>query len=161
MTHLDVCTHIANPEDLDILTRPLFNVNMRLLKTSPSYFNVVKAAADYIWDMAHTTREGYKTPHGFSGANAGIPFNIIAVKGMSAAMLNPRVIKGTGARTSMANCGSLTLAEPIEILRFAHVEVEYWDLEGDRHLVEGFIPTIQHEIDHNRGILITNRKVQP
>lgn len=158
MTHLDICTHMNNEEDRDILTRKLFDVNLRLMKTSPWYLNLIKEAAGYIWYMANTTREGYKTPHGFSGANAGIPFNIIAVAGKEGPMLNPKVIKRHGVRTSFSNCGSLTLEKPIEIMRYALVEVEYWDLSCERHLISGYLPTVQHEIDHNQGILITDRR---
>lgn len=160
MTHLDVCTHINNVEDRDILTRRLFDVNLRLMKTSPGYAAIVRACADYIHEMANTSREGYKTPHGFSGANAGIPFNIIAVKGASTAMINPRIVKSEGFKRSWSNCGSLTLEAPIEIDRFAQVTVEWWDLEGMRHITAGYLPTLQHEIDHNNGVLITDRKVE-
>lgn len=160
--HSDLCTHLSNEEDKDILTRKLFNVNLRLMRTSLAYRNIIEQAAAFIVECANTTREGYKTPHGFSAANAGLPFNIIAVRGSEVAILNPRVIADSGLlkRRSSSNCGSLTLTEPIEIERFALVKIEFWDLNLVRHIIEGYLPTHQHEIDHNNGILITDRRVK-
>lgn len=153
--HSDYCTFLANPEDRDILTRRLFDVNLRLMKTSSEYREIVTKAAKYILWGSMTEKEGYKKPHGFSGANAGIPWNIIAVG--DKVMLNPHIIYAEGERRGLSNCGSLLLKEPVEIKRYAHVEVEYWDLVGDRHVIDGYLPTHQHEIDHNMGILITDR----
>ena len=155
--HLDYCTLLANPEDEDILTRRLFDVNLRLMKTSSEYREIVTKAAKYILWGSMTEKEGYKKPHGFSGANAGIPWNIIAVG--DKVMLNPHIIRTKGSQISLSNCGSLLLDHPIKIMRHAHVCIEYWDLVGDRHLIEGYLPTHQHEIDHNLGTLIIDLAV--
>lgn len=157
--HLDVCTHIDFNFDHDILKRRLFDVNMRLFQSSPDYKSIVLCCAEYIRELARTTREGYKTPHGFSGANAGIPFNIIADQ--ERVYLNPVITYRQGVRRSTSNCGSLTLKEPIEIWRYEEISVDYFDLEGAPHTIEGYLPTLQHEIDHNNGILITDRQVKP
>lgn len=158
LKHKDYCTLLKNREDKDILTRPLFDVNMRLYKSSPEYRTIIQECADYIWWLATTERKGYKKPHGFSGANAGIPFNIIALAD-GTQMINPRILEAAGYREVVSNCGSLMLEKPIKVWRCAEVMVEYWDLEGKRREVRGYLPTVQHEIDHNLGILITDRQV--
>lgn len=154
--HLDVCTHIMNAEDNDILTRKGFDVNLRLMKTSPVYRNIIVQIVDYIRECAMTKRAGYSRPMGFSGANAGIPFNIIAMRD-GTYMINPHIIDWSHERrVTRSDCGSLTLERPIDVWRYKNVTIEYWDLDGKRGEVTGFYPTEQHEIDHNNGILITD-----
>lgn len=113
-------------------------------------------------------KEGYKKPHGYSGANAGIPFNIIALANGDI-MVNPRYVPHEvplGAYVKIkSNCGSLLLEKPIEINRFGRITVKYIDYNSMINLkpIEvsktGFLPTVQHEVDHNYGILITDRRV--
>ncbi len=163
--HSDHCTHINNPEDRDVLTRKLFNVNMRLFNTSIGYRTLVLDICKYIEWNTYTTKEGYKKPHGFSGANAGIPFNIIGVnRGATDIMINPRITAYYGEISkSESNCGSLTLKKPIEIWRHEFIDIEYYRMNGKK-CVEKKIGrgqggyTIQHEVDHNLGILITERQ---
>ena len=162
LTHLDVVTHVDNEFDRDILTREQFDVNLRLCRTSPWYRSIVESCCNYIRECAITTRSGYKKPHGFSGANAGIPFRIIALAD-GTVMINPRYVgihpdsESQPQRQSESNCGSLTLKRPIQIWRYTNVDVEYFDIDGKRYLVSGYLPTVQHEIDHCDGILITDR----
>lgn len=164
MNHKDCCTLLKNKEDRDILTRKLFDVNLRLSVASPSYNSLVVECCEYIRYLATHERPGYKKPHGFSGANAGIPFNIIALANGDV-MINPRIALHKGVKVSSSNCGSLLLDQPIEINRYEFVIVEYigYDSFIDRKpeivRVEGYLPTVQHEIDHNNGILITDRAV--
>lgn len=158
MRHEDRCTLLANPEDRDILTRELFDVNMRLFRANDTYRAIVLRIAAYIREQVMTKAEGYKKPHGFSGANAGIPFNIIALAD-GTTMINPEIVAGSiGMRDSLSNCGSLLLPEPIRIRRRADVTVNYFDLGGYPQVIRGYLPTVQHEIDHNLGILITDRR---
>ena len=157
MKHLDVCTHIDFIEDRDILTRPNFDVNIRLLQSSSSYREIIRDICDYISDLATFTKDGYKTPHGWSGANAGIPFNIIAIPGQ--VYLNPKIIKVSKERKLVkTNCGSLTLENPVPKLRYTLIDIEYYDLGGIYHRELNIPPnpgfTIQHEIEHTQGILI-------
>ena len=161
MKHTDVCTILGEGgADRDILTRQNFDVNLRLLRTSRVYRGIVWACCAYLRYLAMTTREGYKKPHGFSGANAGIPFRIIALAN-STVMINPVVVDHSDERrVSMSNCGSLLLAKPIAIERWTHVSVEYYDIAGNLHEVDGYLPTVQHEIDHCDGVLITDRQVK-
>lgn len=174
MKHSDICTHLDNEEDCDYLTRKLFDVNTRLFKTSKTYSKIVIDACIYMIWLADGEREGYKELHGFSGANAGIPWNIIVVNRKERAdlMINPRITKSYGGKvTSMSNCGSLTLPEPIEIMRHKFIDLEYLTLEQNKRGEYELFPvtetkvdrsngglTIQHEVDHNLGILIFERQ---
>ena len=161
LKHEDVCTLLKNLEDKDILTRKLFDVNLRLMKTSLEYKAIVLKACEYIRELAMTEREGYKKPHGFSGANAGIPWNIIALAD-GRVMINPKILSNHNGEVTYgySNCGSLLLPEPIKVSRWTRITFEYWDRDLIRHAVAGHYPTVQHEIDHNNGILITDRKVE-
>ena len=162
--HEDYCTLLKYYEDRDILTRKLFDVNVRLFHASTRYQDIIKACCAHLVWCATTTKEGYKTPHGYSGANAGIPFNIIAFND-GKCWINPKIVKATGRRVGKSNCGSLLLNEPIDIWRYEQVTIEYRQMETygaytslEPKRVEGYLPTAQHEIDHNNGILITDRK---
>jgi peptide deformylase len=113
---------------------------------------------------------GYKKPHGMSGANCAIPFNIIAYmenrdkkNEKCIVMINPRIISYFGNEIiSESNCGSLTLENPIKIRRAEEILIRYFDTSGierDRYINrESGSLTIQHEVDHNNGILITDRQ---
>ena len=129
---------------------------------SPQYYHIIEGISGYIKMLATTEREGYKKPHGFSGANAGIPLNIIALAD-GEVMLNPKILDHhldtLGTVITESNCGSLMLDRPISIRRYAGITFEFYDVYGKRHIKSGFYPTVQHEIDHNNGILITDRKV--
>jgi len=157
LSHSDVTTHWKNEEDVDILTRKNFDVNMRLFKTSPRYRLVIVRCAEYIRECATTERPGYKKPRGFSGANAGIPFRIIALRD-GTVMLNPKITEWSiEKKTSQSNCGSLTLDKPISVQRNKEISGTYYDLDGKKKTFQGYLPTVQHEIDHCDGILITDR----
>lgn len=169
MKHSDYITHISNQEDLSYLRTQLNDVNIRLFHTSLPYRDLVQKACDYIKFLTITQMEGYKLPHGMSGANAGIPWNIIGIarnRGTRYAhadiMINPHILIYEGEEVeSMSNCGSLILDKPIEIKRYEKIYVRYYSYLGIPY-EEWFTRdqggfTIQHEIDHNNGILITDR----
>lgn len=163
--HEDYCTFLSNGEDKDILTRPLFDVNVRLFHASYRYQVVVKAACDHLSWCASTEKLGYKAPHGYSGANAGIPFNIIAFNDGNV-WINPKIVEASGRRVGKSNCGSLMLDEPIDIWRYGLVKITYRVMETyggyttlEERVAKGYLPTAQHEIDHNNGILITDRRI--
>lgn len=163
--HKDYITHIDNLADRDVLTRKLFDVNMRLFSTSPEYKQLVLQVCSYIADLLANPCEGYTKPKGMSGANIGVPFNIIgiATADKPQVMINPRITRTYGSMVSASsNCGSLTLPAPITIKRHEFIDVEYYDTEGSKHILKkvgrehhGF--TIAHEVDHNLGLLITDR----
>ena len=164
MRHENFCTHIKNEEDKDILTRKLFDVNIRLFNSNSQYRDIIFSICEYIKFSSKTEKEGYKKPHGWSGANAGIPFNIIAVnrQGNTDIMINPKILKSYGTKIeSESNCGSLTLEKPIKITRNEFIDIEYYKVDGKKY-IENKVDrksgglTIQHEIEHNLGILITD-----
>lgn len=105
--------------------------------------------------------DNYPKLSGLSGANIGIPFNIIALfkNDEVVFMINPSIVKmSKQTRIVKSNCGSLNLKEKICVPRREWIDVSYYDIFG-RHNQERFTianggATIQHEIDHNRGILI-------
>jgi peptide deformylase len=60
-----------------------------------------------------------------------------------------------------SNCGSILLKEPIKIKRFKRISVAWYDVNGNYHMEDfkGQVAcTIQHEIEHNLGILITDKE---
>lgn len=169
MNHLDCITHIDNNEDLVYLRTTHFPVNMRLFRTSPRYRDLILHHCKYIEELCLEEKPGYKKPHGMSSANAGLAFNIIGItknRGLPGEycqiMINPQIIMDSSeTEVALSNCGSLTLPAPIEVRRYKEIKVRYFDVNGDLHTQDftrdtgGF--TIQHEIDHNNGILITDR----
>ena len=161
----DFLTYTNNSEDLPFLTTKLFDVNVRLLKSSILYRIIINSTISYLQTLCKTTFEDYSSFKGMSGANAAIPFNIIVIKRNTKyeIMLNPRIRRYSNTKLKIkSNCGSIRLTNPIEIERYYGVEVEWYDLECAKH-IEYRTPktgslTIQHEIEHNLGILITDRK---
>jgi peptide deformylase len=170
--HTDYVTDITHKEDVPYLRTKLFDVNMRLFNSSNKYKALVLDACEYIGFLCLTKAEGYKLPHGFSGANAGIPWNIIAIarnRGEKTAyaqvMTNPKIINASEEMIeSESNCGSIRLKEPITIKRHAWVDITWYSARDfafckARFYRENGGLTIQHEIDHNLGILITDRAI--
>ena len=161
-------THIDNPEDLPYLRGKLPDVNMRLFYRNAAYRNLVWAACNHLATLCVTKLEGYKLPHGISGANVGVPWNIIAVarnRGARGArgeiMINPHILAYMGDLVvTESNCGSIRLPAPIKVRRRESVNLSYYEFDGtprnatfDRS--HGSF-TIQHEVDHNMGVLITD-----
>lgn len=166
MKHSDYITHIKNEEDKVYLRSKLLPVNIRLFNTSPEYKAIILQQCEYLKMLVLTKMLGYKKPHGMSSANAGLVFNIIAIcrnrneeDEFADIMINPKILNlGGDLVDTTTNCGSLTLKHPIAIKRREYVEVEYFNEQGD-FIHEVFTReqgsfTIQHEIDHNLGILI-------
>jgi len=170
MLHNDYITHLLNEEDEVYLRQDHFPVNMRLFKTSEDYRNIIVQCCEYIAKLCLTKMEGYKKPHGMSSANAGLAFNIIGItinrnkkNEYCLIMINPEILKyGEEKVHSFSNCGSLTLKESIQIIRSEKVLVRWHSTDGkigERwfNREQGSL-TLQHEIDHNLGILITDRQ---
>ena len=168
--HEDYVTHINNSEDLVYLKTKHFPVNMRLFKTSPEYKSIILQQCNYIRERCLDTIEGYKKPHGMSSANLGLAHNIIGVtrnrlqgNEYCKILINPRIVKYMGDLVeTTSNCGSITLENPIKLKRNSEIIVNYFDEKGNE-FVELFTRetgafTIQHEVDHNNGILITDYK---
>ena len=107
-------------------------------------------------------KEGYTKPKGWSGANAGIPFNIIATHKLGV-LINPKVWNKREPIIVNSNCGSLTLQNSIEVTRYKYIDLLYNDVtNGDRQQLLNYcgddVFTIQHEVEHNLGILISDNK---
>lgn len=166
MKHLDYCTHIKYENDRIFLTRKGFDVNMRLFNSSKQYKELILNICEYIKFLCSTKKEGYSKPRGFSGANAGFPLNIIAFDNNSniEIMINPIITKLYGKKIKVkSNCGSLTLQKNISIIRSEFLDIKFYDVKGRLHKKikirkeeRGF--TIQHEVNHNNGILIIKEK---
>lgn len=168
----DYLTYIDNPEDVIYLREKTFPVNMRLYKTSKPYRLIIQNCCKYIEWLARKEMKGYSKPYGVSGANAAIPFNIIGVVRRRnkpdesvEVMLNPTIIEHSEETIEAnSNCGSIRLKEPIKITRYKTINIEFYTIEGQkitRHCTKrSKAMTIQHEIDHNLGILITDRRVK-
>lgn len=170
----DKIMFIDRKEDEPYLRTPLLDVSMRLYGKGEDhnpYAILVKKACMLIAGAALAHYEDYSDPYGMSGANCGIPWNIIAVvkhrrEGELATaqlMLNPKIIAHSEEQTeAYSNCGSIRLKKNIWIKRWNWVRVGWYDLKGEyqeaffRQEDGGF--TIQHEIEHNQGVLITDKK---
>lgn len=165
-------TNIANNDDIPYLKTKLLDVNMRLFHSCLQYKALVLKACEHIEECALHKADNYSHPYGFSGANAGIPWNIIAIvlnRGKSWAsatvMINPVITQYTGEEVeATSNCGSVLAAKAIHVRRNSVVHVVWYDEDGCR--CEGHFGrhsggfTIQHEVDHNNGVLITDRRIK-
>jgi peptide deformylase len=163
-------TQISIPDDVPFLKTKLLDVNMRLMRSNDRYKHIVTKCCELIEFCALQKFDDYSQPYGCSGANVGIPFNIVGVvknRGKASTsvqiFLNPKILRtGKFKIPTETNCGSLRLPKAVKVSRWQFVTVEWYDLQGEIH-VEQFQPrtgsfTLQHEIDHNNGILITDRQ---
>jgi peptide deformylase len=153
----------------DVLHMKAGPVNIRLYKTNKAYRKLIGDIVDYMLVGSKFDFEDYPKAQGISGANVGIPFNIVIVitKDGFQVFLNPTIIgESDDTVTAKSNCGSLNLSESIIVERREWVRVRYYDLMG-REMIKTYeigdkgavsSATLQHEIDHNLGILITERK---
>ena len=148
----------------DVLIRKLHDVNMRLYNSNREYRGIVREVANLLSRVLCMKFENYSSIKGISGANLGIPFNIIVVRinNVPKQMINPKIIESFGKRIDVSsNCGSLLLAKKITVSRSEFVKVAYYNLNGDKRTKEfseeqsGF--TIQHEIEHNLGITLLDK----
>jgi len=159
----------------DTLHKKLFSVNVRLLKTSRIYFSTIKNIVKSMEYLLNKEFLDYGKPHGISGANVGVPLNIITIKTKDSnlTMLNPELIDcSKETRIVSSNCGSLNLKESVQVKRYKEVKVRYYPfiskLTWREHVKKNVIPreesfslgTIQHEIDHNNGVLIIDKVVE-
>lgn len=172
MNNYDYIVQERQPEfDRDCLHRKLFAVNMRLFGTSKWYRKHIIGVLNYMqWAMQQKWKDYQSNPnasggtYGISGANLGIPYNIIGyhLNNEYRFMLNPVIVdKSTTMTETKSNCGSIKYKEKIPVKRHTWINVEFYDHEGKKHK-ERFTGkqgsyTIQHEIDHSNGVLILDR----
>lgn len=170
---IDNClTWIERSSEAQYLKNKLPQVNIRLLKVSKEYKDFIQHACDLIVLRLKTKYSDYKRPHGMSGANCAVPFNIIAyfvnrgkVGEEIKVMLNPQIIQ-TSKETfvTSTNCGSIRKKDSIKVMRYCEIKVSWYDVYGTKYTgtftKETGASTIQHEIDHNNGILVTDRHLE-
>jgi len=152
----------------EMLHRKLFDVNMRLYVENRYYRTLIHNIIEHLLTCLETDFEDYAKVKGISGANVGIPFNIIAVRnGIEVTpMLNPKLLKcSRKTRKVISNCGSLNLKVGIEIERPEWITFSYYNISG-KHLtmekieISDGASTILHEIEHNLGILIIDKRIK-
>lgn len=174
-------THVST-ETRFVVAR-MFPVIIRLFESSGTYKKIILDSLDYMMEVTTKKFRDYPEVKGISGANVGIPFNLVVIKvckigeyvpddlkGLTIKykgyhflhMINPKIVDHT-TRTfrAVTNCGSIRLEKPITVERFKWVQVTFYTREGQirRSVIERPITgTAQHEIDHNNGVLITDRK---
>lgn len=159
----------------DILHRKGFAVNIRLFFSSSKYRNVVLGITRYMSDLMNNDYDDYAGLQGISGANIGVPFNIVGIRSLKNIndnsivvmkgdiwfLINPKITeKSVGTHMVESNCGSIRLPKKIKVKRHDWVNVEYYDLSGENRKIKiggAMGCTLQHEVDHNLGILITDK----
>ena len=109
-------------------------------------------------DLLDTLAAHKETCVGMAANMIGVHKCIIAFDdgGTYSVMLNPRIVKASGAYEAEESCLSL-LGGPRKTKRFKKIKVEFENLQLQKRLktFEGFTAQIiQHEIDHCNGILI-------
>jgi len=151
-----------------MLEVPLFDVNMRLYMSNKRYKKIVTDAISHMCKVLNTKFSDYPELKGISGANVGIPFNLVVVKkddGTHLVMINPKITKyGRHTKIVKSNCGSINLKEPIKVRRWKFIKAVYHDLGGavveDTFTDKDYAFTVQHEVDHNRGITILTEEIK-
>lgn len=150
----------------DTLHRKLFDINMRLYNVSKNYRALIHSIVEYMIDCLKATYEDYAVVKGISGANVGIPFNIVVIRDVMevSVIINPRVLKySRKTKTITSNCGSLNLKTAIDVDRPEWITVGYYDMDSKYKITEKITiaeggSTLLHEIEHNLGILITDKQ---
>lgn len=145
------------------LTLPAREVNVRMLKENRYYRDLINKVCEYMLFILKHPYSDYTPLRGLSGANVAVPMNIIAIMRADEplVMINPTIAKvSRKTRMVSSNCGSINLPNAIQVKRREWVEVSYYDTDGE-HYQKRFdfangSAVIQHEIDHNRGVLITD-----
>ena len=156
----------------DCLHRPGFDVHVKMFNENKEFNRVIHRIIDYMKTVLCIDFRDYNKLKGISGANIGIPLNIVAVmhNNIVEVFINPSITKVSRSKiTVLSNCGSLNLLEPISVERHTWIQVKWMDIGGkqqEKHFtahnndkeVPNIAFTLQHEIDHNKGVLITSLK---
>lgn len=181
----DNLMQISYEDESSFLRSILFPVSIRLLHSNREYAQLIQTSILYMVKMGTKTYDNYPTIRGISGANCGIPYNIVVIwvkwekekiklsqeivdefeydfKGNPCiVMLNPNIISfSLKTFTTLSNCGSLCLKTPISVVRHEWIEVEYYTITGEKRkniFRRPICGTLQHEIEHNLGILIIDK----
>jgi len=113
---------VQNRESNDqSLHSKLLNVNIRLFNGNREYYSIITIVIEYMKKLLARSFSDYPNLRGISGANIGIPINIIAFvdkKGRVVVMINPLIREYSNEkRTVSSNCGSLVLSQAIKVER--------------------------------------------
>lgn len=155
-------------ENNSTLKTPTFDVNMRLFHSSIFYRQIIMDCIQYMASHLNMTFEDHNSPRGISGAELGLPWNIIAYKhGTNKKFcINPKIIKKSKELVETeTKCGALKLDKGVKLQRHMFIDLEYFDTKGQK-IVERSIGrneggfTIQHEVDHNMAISILDREIK-
>lgn len=157
----------------DCLHRPLFDVDIKMFRENRIFNEIIHRIVDYMKIILCTNFKDYGKLKGVSGANIGIPFNIVAIlyDGLIETFINPSIVRVSRSKTTISsNCGSLKLPKSVKVDRHSWIQVKWMDIKGVSHKeyfttvgianynILPIAATLQHEIDHNKGILITDCK---
>lgn len=159
---------VQNGEGSDsMLHNKLFDVSIRLFNSNERYQHLILDIVGYMEEAARKRFRDYTPAKGISGANVGIPFNIIGIANKGNGwdfFLNPKYFKKSSIKKVVeSNCGSLRLKEPIKVERHKWIKLKYYDLKGEKKIVRfdsSYGYTIQHEVNHNNGILVIDEEVK-
>jgi len=80
ITRFIVQDRMSGEFSTDVLHRKCFDVNIRLMGTSEGYSKLVMSVVRYMRDILMREYSNYPEVKGISGANIGIPFNIIGMR---------------------------------------------------------------------------------
>jgi len=110
-----------------------------------------------VTDLLDTLKANRAGCVGMAANMIGVKKRIIAVNMgmMDVAMINPMIVKKSGAYQTEEGCLSLTGVR--ETTRYQNIEVEFYDTnwKKQRQKFSGWIAQIiQHECDHLEGIII-------
>ena len=110
-----------------------------------------------VQDLLDTLKANEAGCVGMAANMIGVKKRIIAVNVgfMNVAMLNPVIVKRTGAYETEEGCLSLTGVRKTK--RYQEIEVEYYDVNWKRQrgkFTGWTAQIIQHECDHLEGIII-------
>lgn len=156
-------------DDKRMIHKPVFGVNMRLFRSSPFYRQIVMDMVNYMDAHLNMTFEDYSGQRGIAAPQLGLPLAIIGFKhrGKNKFCINPKIIsKSKEGDSTETNCGSLRLAKGVKVFRHNLIDLEYFNLKGER-IIEKNIGkweggwVIQHEVDHLQGICVTDREIKP
>ena len=96
-------------------------------------------------------------------ANVSIRVCCVKIGSENITMINPHIIARKGKKRAYESCLSIP-AVAVEIMRPRNITVEYYDKEGERHLLSPMLHKhcrrICHEVEHLDGILI-DRYIKP
>lgn len=148
-----------------ILRKKLFNIPVVLIKSSENFRKLVRTLIAHMIYVMNLKYDDYAEVKGISGANIGVPYNIIIVKDKkdkkNIVMINPEIGNiGDEMVEVSSNCGSVVLKEPIKLRRYKRIIATWYSILDGEYIVHEFegplAYTIQHEVEHNLGCLITD-----